>query len=480
MLAGAGALAPGAAAQAVPPDDPARGFVHAGLRQRPTGPCRNGFELVHGRAGRTLCTHGPDPAPAGMDVRTRRPPRSTLANATLPGTAASTAPAAGTAAQAGAAIQCYDDGTSGPRVQLVDARAADVADRYTDYATTFRQIAADVDRVFVQSAAETGGLRHVRYVTDSGCTPIVARVTLTSTGDDNIDNTISELQAQGYDRPDRKYLVWTDANVYCGIAQVYDDDKPGPGNYHNANATISGMVARVDNGCWGVANQLVEAHELMHTLGGVQYSAPHGTFYNHCTDEYDRMCYSDGSGKPLVVTCSSTTHEALFDCNHDDYFSTSAPAVGYLATHWNAANSVFLAAADGAAPSGTAASGARYHPLTPSRILDTRNGTGSATAPVGGAASIDLQVTGRGGVPASGVSAVVMNVAVTNPLLPSYLTVWPTGEARPLASNLNYLTAQTVPNLVTAKLGTGGKVSMYNASGTTDVVADVAGWFDDA
>ena len=121
------------------------------------------------------------------------------------------------------------------------------------------------------------------------------------------------------------------------------------------------------------------------------------------------------------------------------------------------------------------AAGARYHAVTPSRILDTRmSGT-----PLGAAATMDLQVTGQGGIPATGVSAVVVNVTVTNPTAPSYLTVFPSGESMPLAANLNYVAGNTVPNLVTAKLGTGGRLSIYNAAGSTDVIADVAGWYDD-
>src|SRR5579859_1317429 len=51
--------------------------------------------------------------------------------------------------------------------------------------------------------------------------------------------------------------------------------------------------------------------------------------------------------------------------------------------------------------------GGTYHPLTPTRILDTRIGTGGFSTPLGPAGSIDVTVGGRGGVPASGVSAVV-------------------------------------------------------------------------
>ncbi|HTJ73922.1 MAG TPA: CAP domain-containing protein [Acidimicrobiales bacterium] len=122
--------------------------------------------------------------------------------------------------------------------------------------------------------------------------------------------------------------------------------------------------------------------------------------------------------------------------------------------------------------------GAGFHALTPARILDTRFGTGAPTAPIGAGGSLNLQVTGRGGVPATGVSAVVLNVTVTQPTAASYLTVYPTGEAMPLAANLNFVPGQTVPNLVTAKVGANGQVTIFNGAGTTQVVADVAGWFD--
>ena len=58
------------------------------------------------------------------------------------------------------------------------------------------------------------------------------------------------------------------------------------------------------------------------------------------------------------------------------------------------------------------------------------------------------------------------------------MTVFPTGELRPLAANLNFGPGQTVANLVVAKVGTNGQVSVYNATGTTHVIADVAGWYD--
>src|SRR4029077_16966895 len=117
-----------------------------------------------------------------------------------------------------------------------------------------------------------------------------------------------------------------------------------------------------------------------------------------------------------------------------------------------------------------------YQALPPMRILDTRNGTGAPTAPVGPSASLNVQILSQGGVPATGVSAVVLNVTATNTTAAGSLTVWPAGGARPLASNLNWVAGQTVPNLVEVALGTGGQVSVYNAAGNADVVFDVAGF----
>lgn len=123
----------------------------------------------------------------------------------------------------------------------------------------------------------------------------------------------------------------------------------------------------------------------------------------------------------------------------------------------------------------------RYTPLTPARILDTRVGTGGILGAIGSGSTVSVQVAGLGGVPASGVRAVAMNVTVTEPTAPdSYLTIYPTSQPRPLASNLNFTPGKTVPNLVVVQLGSGGQVDMFNAAGNTHVIYDVAGWFSDS
>ena len=124
--------------------------------------------------------------------------------------------------------------------------------------------------------------------------------------------------------------------------------------------------------------------------------------------------------------------------------------------------------------------GSQYFPASPARILDTRNGTGvpgNAMGQLGTGGTLDLQVTGAGGVPAN-ATAVVLNVtAAESPGPDSFLTVYPTGANRPLASNLNFVAGQTVPNLVIARIGAGGKVTIFNNLGSTVVVGDVQGWF---
>jgi len=122
--------------------------------------------------------------------------------------------------------------------------------------------------------------------------------------------------------------------------------------------------------------------------------------------------------------------------------------------------------------------------LVPARLMDTRAGMNTIDGQAQGAGALQgggtasLTVLNRGGVPASGVSAVVLNVTVTQPTSWGYLTAWPSGSSVPQASNLNFVANQTIPNLVIAKVGANGQVEFYNgSSGTTHVVVDVMGWF---
>lgn len=119
----------------------------------------------------------------------------------------------------------------------------------------------------------------------------------------------------------------------------------------------------------------------------------------------------------------------------------------------------------------------RYVSIAPVRILDTRVGLGAPKARIGAGATLNASVLGRGTVPASGVHSVVINMTATDATDPTFLTVWPAGEARPTVSNLNAVPGLAVPNLVLAKVGRDGAVSIYNSTGAVSVIGDVVGWF---
>jgi hypothetical protein len=371
-----------------PAADPERGLVFRGLeRGHVGGPCETGFVVRLG--GKQLgCTHGPDPAPPGRDVRRLRP-------LTELSTAASAEGTAGTATAGGASAPCFGDGVSGNRVQAVYAYSAAGPDNYGAVAPLIRRWAAIVDQVFNDSAAETGGVRHVRFVTDAECRVDVAKVPLSPEGVASFGGTANDLAAQGHNRADRKYLVWVDAYVLCGMAEVMSDERPTVDNVHNGYVP---MAARVDRGCWGWAERSVEAHELAHTLGAVQTGAPNASALFHCVDESDLMCYDDdgvldgmvqvaGRSVALASRCPAP-HERLLDCNHDDYFHTDPSAKSYLAGHWNVAQSSFLTAEGPASVPDTDA------PVASPPVASPRGVLGRSRVPV----RVTLSATDAGGI----------------------------------------------------------------------------------
>src|SRR5262249_28116943 len=115
-------------------------------------------------------------------------------------------------------------------------------------------------------------------------------------------------------------------------------------------------------------------------------------------------------------------------------------------------------------------------PITPFRILDTRIALGvPGTAKVAAGATIDVQMSGVGPVPADAIG-VVLNLTGTEATAPTFVTAWPTGELMPTASSLNLTPGVDAPNGVTVLLGAGGKLSLFNNNGSTHLVADVTGY----
>ena len=317
-------------------------------------PVCGALQAIELPSGQVACTHGADPAPEGVDISRpfqpgdRGVPKEggrARAGLILPDPSGGPSQAA---SPGPGGIRCYERFTDGNRVLVVYARPSDRPDRYAQVADSIRTFVAETDQIFNASAGRYGTARHIRFVTDDDCELVVADVVLSPAGDDTFDNTLAEMAARGYDDPYRKYLVFMDSTVLCGIAGYWPEDQPDAGNPNNGRSDMPGLVARVDSGCWGMADrgESIEAHELMHSLGSVLPRAPHATLAGHCQDESDRMCYADPTALAIQDVCPGE-HEALFDCGGDDYFNPFPPAGSYLADHWNTAFSSFLTSRPG-------------------------------------------------------------------------------------------------------------------------------------
>ncbi|WP_371480312.1 PKD domain-containing protein [Kitasatospora sp. NBC_00315] len=111
--------------------------------------------------------------------------------------------------------------------------------------------------------------------------------------------------------------------------------------------------------------------------------------------------------------------------------------------------------------------GGLFTPVTPARLLDTRLSGGA----LGQGASRSV-----GGVPA-GATAAVVNITATGTTTDTHLIVHATGTALPGTSNLNPVPGRDVPNQVTTPVGADGRFDVFNHMGSTQVIADLFGYF---
>lgn len=235
------------------------------------GTCESVGLVTLGTTG--LCTHGPDPAPPGDDA--------SVADAAVFGAAADSSLAV-----------CTGNGTDGRRVQILYARPSGAPSRLTEYLSSFQRWSAEASQIYTDSAAQTGGQRFIRFAHNSGCVIGVESVTLSAAAAADFNVMINELTSMGYGSSSRKYLIFLDVThpEYCGLGTVYPDDSPATTNTNNS---VKGYSV-IFNGCWSSTRTI--AHELGHNMGAVQSTAPNATTWSHCTDEWDIMCYADGSG----------------------------------------------------------------------------------------------------------------------------------------------------------------------------------------
>jgi alpha-tubulin suppressor-like RCC1 family protein len=121
--------------------------------------------------------------------------------------------------------------------------------------------------------------------------------------------------------------------------------------------------------------------------------------------------------------------------------------------------------------------GASFVPLSPTRVLDTRNGTGTpGTNPVGPGAVVDLFL-GNNGVPVTSTGA-VLNVTGVDATTATYVAAYPDGALMTfIPSTLNLSPGQTVPNAAAVAFAHARQIELYNNAGNVHLVADLAGYF---
>lgn len=126
-----------------------------------------------------------------------------------------------------------------------------------------------------------------------------------------------------------------------------------------------------------------------------------------------------------------------------------------------------------------------YHAVTPTRLLDTRNGTGGTTGPIAKNGKVVLTLPSS--ITDSGhgtLRAVTLNLTVTQPTALGLVTAYSTGLSQnPTTSNLNYSKGQTIANLVTVPVVSNQIVLAVTSGGTEQLIADLEGYYtsgDDA
>jgi hypothetical protein len=126
----------------------------------------------------------------------------------------------------------------------------------------------------------------------------------------------------------------------------------------------------------------------------------------------------------------------------------------------------------------TASGDTSYTPLTPTRLMDTRDGTGGTHGPLPAGSTTPLTVAGTAGIPTS-VTAVAVNITATNETASSYLITYADGTTKPAISGLQFTAGQDISGLTIVPVGTNGKIDLWNGGTTgssTNLIVDAVGY----
>jgi subtilisin family serine protease len=246
-------------------------------------------------------------------------------------------------------------------------------------------------------------------------------------------------------------------------AALLNTGDPRPAFTAAAGVTASGSRLNAFNAVSSVSPPPVDVTPPTVTIG----TPAEGAQYEQGSTVFAQYACSDSQS--AVATCTGTrVNGAAIDTSTLGWKAFTVTATDFAGNQSQATHSYLLV------PPATVEA---FGSLSPQRILDTRQ-----THRLDAGATIDLPVTGRNGVPATGVGSVVLNLTATAPRSTGYLTTWPHGEPRPNASSLNFAAGDTVANLVIAKVGANGAISIWNSNDAPtmsdlDVIVDIVGWF---
>jgi uncharacterized repeat protein (TIGR02543 family) len=295
------------------------------------------------------------------------------------------------------------------KVHIVYAHPSDVASRFS---TLDDVIQKDIEAIVDRIDAQTGSAKSIRFDlgTDggTGCVDITS-LTLPRTESAYDSGTFGKIvedvaasfpgfsTSPGSTLPEnpRNLMIYADVDppgTVQGTAHQYGEDSEA-GGFHNLGGLMGVVYDQAavftDATAAGIEKRRVAVlHETGHLLGAVQGilpeddDPPNGSSASHCFEEWDVMCYDDGSPFALTYVCGTEVAPVpeLFDCSQNDYFDPTETAGTYLDTHWNLYDSPFMCAVT---PPTMCAS----DDVAPSRTLDvsvTPTGSGHVGASPGG------------------------------------------------------------------------------------------------
>jgi hypothetical protein len=243
-----------------------------------------------------------------------------------------------------------------PHIKVVYAYASDVGDRFALFGTAIQ--------LYTKAAAAKVALssdKTLRLDRGSSCGSAFLDIQTVALGHPVASyasrSVLDDIQSRLPDRPGVNYLVFVDFGLpvlSAAAGSWAQDDSRWATNAanlpaHSRYAYLEGGGADFF-GSEQAASQYADQvlHEVLHTLGAVQPSAPHFSGGAHCYELFDVMCYTpkDGTADVFLRDCEivgeAPNPGKPLDCGNDDYFNPSPAPGSYLAGHWNLYDSGFL------------------------------------------------------------------------------------------------------------------------------------------